>query len=370
MINKRFLRLLFVFLCFTNCHNEPYEGEIILEDNSCEMAIQAAISAAENYALASDEDFNILCQAYRDALENQIEECGDEDGILQASINGLGECVIVNELCNDAITATQIAQQNYLAAEDDNFEELCNTYKNALQYQIEVCGDDGILQALINELGDCELDVDPCEEAMEATNIAEEAYNNFTEDNFEAICNTYKDALINQIEICGDIDGNLQLIIDQLGDCVPEDIVPIEGKWVLNFILISSQLDIDNDEQETINIYAEMDCHEIETVEFYTNGTGEFYRSTTANYSYENNSSSADGVDYIVSCSDLNTAVSFNWVRVDNNIFATLEGGGTITFIKSPSVLALYIPDGFSANNVDNISPNITHDISYVYYKE
>ncbi|WP_299124765.1 hypothetical protein [uncultured Winogradskyella sp.] len=370
MIKKRLLRLLFVPLFLVNCDNEPYEGELIVEDNSCEIATQASVSAAEDYALASEEDFSILCQAYRDALENQIEKCGDEDGMLQTSIDSLGECSIINELCDEAIIASQIARQNYLAAQDDNFEGLCNTYKDTLEYQIEVCGDDGSLQTLINELGNCELNADPCEEAIEATGIAEEAYNNFTEDNFEAICNAYKDALMSQIEICGDIDGNLQLIIDQLGDCVPEDIVPIEGTWVLNFILISSQLDIDNDEQETINIYAEMNCHEIETVEFYEDGTGEFYRSTLANYSYVNNSGSADGVDFIVTCSELNTAINFNWVRVDNNIFAMLEGGTTITFLKSPNVLSLFIPDGFSANNVDNISPNIIHDISYVYYKE
>ncbi|WP_400080052.1 hypothetical protein [Winogradskyella sp. R77965] len=370
MIKKRLLRLLFILLFFVNCDNEPYEGEIIIEDDSCQIATKASVIAAENYALASDEDFSILCQTYRDALENQIETCGDEDGILQASVDDLAECTMVNELCEEAITAAQTARHNYLAAEDINFEALCTVYRDALQYQIEVCGDDGSLQTLINELGNCELDADPCEEAIETTTIAEEAYNNFTEENFEAICNAYKDALMNQIEICGDVDGNLQLIIDQLGDCIPEDIVPIEGTWVLNFILVSSQLDIDNDELETINIYAEIDCHEIETVEFYADGTGEFYRSTVANYSYANNFGSADGVDYMVTCSEINTAISFNWVRVDNNIFATLTGGNTITFLKSPNVLSLFIPDGFSANNIDNISPNIVHDISYVYYKE
>jgi hypothetical protein len=359
-----------ISLLFVNCHNEPYEGDIIIENNSCALAIQTTNEAGNNYLLSTGDNSLLLCQIFRDALEDQIEICGDENGTLQSAINQLGDCSNGNDLCNTAITATELAQINYQSANNDNFETLCSEYKIALQNQINVCGDDDALQALIDELGNCEFHDDVCQKAIEATSIAEEAYNNATEDGFEALCNTYKNVLMNQIEVCGDEDGVLQLIIDQLGECVPEDIVPIEGVWVLNFILVSSQLDIDNDEQETINIYAEMDCHETETVEFYDDGTGEFYRSTVANYSYINNSGSADGVDYIVSCSEINTAISFDWIRVNNDIFATLTDGTMLSFLKSPSVLSLIIPNGFSANNVDNVSPSISHDISYVYYKE
>ena len=368
---KRILGLcpFIVLLLVVNCHNEPYEGDIINEDNACALAIQATDNAEQNYLSATEENFTLLCQIYRDALANQIEVCGDEDGNLQLSINTLNTCETVN-LCTQAEAASEIARIDYESAADNTIEDLCNTYKNALAYQIVVCGDDGTLQALINEIGNCQFNESLCEDAIIAVTNAAEAYNNATDDNFETLCNTYKDAILSQIEICGDINGDLQLTIDQLGDCVPEDIVPIEGVWVLNFILISSQLDINNDEQETINIYAEMDCHETETVEFYTDGTGEFYQSTVANYSYVNNSGSADGVDYIVSCNEINTAVSFNWVRVNNDVFVTLENGSSITFLKSPNVLSLIIPNGFSANSVNNTTPNIIHDISYVYYQE
>ncbi|WP_296311399.1 hypothetical protein [Winogradskyella sp. UBA3174] len=56
----------------------------------------------------------------------------------------------------------------------------------------------------------------PCD-AEEATNDAAAAYN---EDNTnEDLCNAYKAALQNQIAECGDDNGSLQTIIDDLGDC-------------------------------------------------------------------------------------------------------------------------------------------------------
>jgi len=136
-----------------NCDNEPYEGDFITEDNSCQLAMLATAQAANDFLNATDDNFNLLCQAYRNALENEIEICGDLDGALQSRIDDLGNC---NNLCPGAIEATQIAQTNYDNATDQNLEELCNLYQNALEYQIEVCGDDGTLQAIIEDLNDCE----------------------------------------------------------------------------------------------------------------------------------------------------------------------------------------------------------------------
>jgi len=144
---------LVVLLVVMNCDNEPYEGDFITEDNSCQLAMLATAQAANDFLNATDDNFNLLCQAYRNALENEIEICGDLDGALQSRIDDLGNC---NNLCPGAIEATQIAQTNYDNATDQNLEELCNLYQNALEYQIEVCGDDGTLQAIIEDLNDCE----------------------------------------------------------------------------------------------------------------------------------------------------------------------------------------------------------------------
>lgn len=157
MMKKKLVRCIYIALALlVNCDNEPYEGDIIIEDNSCELAMQAATNAAENFSEASDQDYNLLCRIYRDALVTQITFCGDEDGLLQSVIDNLGDCTAVNELCIEAIAATEDAQENYEAATELNMEALCNAYKSAIQYQIEVCGDDGTLQALLDVLGDCE----------------------------------------------------------------------------------------------------------------------------------------------------------------------------------------------------------------------
>jgi len=156
MMNKIFGSCsIIILLLVLNCDNEPYEGDIITEDNSCALAIQATTEAGNNYLMATDEDSMLLCQVYRDALEDQIEICGDASGELRLLLENLGDCNNEN-LCTEAIVATEIALNNYENATDDNFEALCNIYKDALAYQIEVCGEDSLLQSILEELGDCE----------------------------------------------------------------------------------------------------------------------------------------------------------------------------------------------------------------------
>ena len=58
--------------------------------------------------------------------------------------------------CETAIAATATAEANYEAATEANFAQRCVAYKTALQAQKTTCGDaNGELQAIINSLGDC-----------------------------------------------------------------------------------------------------------------------------------------------------------------------------------------------------------------------
>lgn len=139
------------------CDNEPYEGEIYIEDNSCDLAVEASLNAMTNYTAAVDDNLSLMCQIYRDALQHQIEVCGDESEVLQTIINSLGECIEEVDPCENAVTITAIAQSNYLQSTDDNFEMLCDAYRYALLNQIEVCGDDGTLLLIIEDLGSCEV---------------------------------------------------------------------------------------------------------------------------------------------------------------------------------------------------------------------
>ncbi|BAO77129.1 hypothetical protein [Winogradskyella sp. PG-2] len=157
MMKKILVLCLFIALILlVNCGNEPYEGDLPTRDNPCELAIEATANAAEDFSAATEDQYNLLCSVYKDALQDQISLCGDPDGLLQNIIDELGDCVLENPLCDDAIAATEVARQNYLLASDSDTEALCNAYKDALEYQIEVCGDDGTLRAILDELGDCE----------------------------------------------------------------------------------------------------------------------------------------------------------------------------------------------------------------------
>ena len=57
--------------------------------------------------------------------------------------------------CNEAIAQTEEARVNYISATESTFNELCNIYKGALLNQINSCGDDGSLQQIVDDLGDC-----------------------------------------------------------------------------------------------------------------------------------------------------------------------------------------------------------------------
>ena len=156
MVKKIFMLGLFAILFMAiNCDNEPYEGEIIVEDTSCIEAIETTEIAALNFLNGTQENFSDLCLTYKEALLNQIEVCGDDDGSLQLLADSLGTCTEEIDVCEEAIAATEIARMAYESATNDTIENLCNTYKDALIYQIETCGDDGSLQNIIEELGDC-----------------------------------------------------------------------------------------------------------------------------------------------------------------------------------------------------------------------
>ncbi|NNK81702.1 MAG: hypothetical protein HKO92_01135, partial [Flavobacteriaceae bacterium] len=149
-----------IILSAFTCENEPLEGDFGTDDNiSCEQAILNTIEAATNFALVSESDSNYtqLCVAYKNALEAQIIACGDEDGSLQTLVTSLGSCEGVNQQddCDAATAEVDGAETEFNNANDDNYTQLCNAYKTALQNKIDACGDDGTIQTIINDLGDC-----------------------------------------------------------------------------------------------------------------------------------------------------------------------------------------------------------------------
>jgi len=195
-------------------------GDCTQEVDTCDMAETIADEAEFAFNNATNENYETLCMAYRVALENQIAACGDADGSLQNAIVALGDCTLDADPCDAAQIAATEAQTAFNNATSENYEMLCMAYKTALENQIAACGDtDGSIQNAIDALGDCTQDVDPCDVAQTAAEEAQIAFSNATDENYEALCMAYKTALENQIAACGDTDGSIQNAIDALGDC-------------------------------------------------------------------------------------------------------------------------------------------------------
>jgi hypothetical protein len=73
------------------------------QTTSCGTAENAATTAAAAYN--NDTTNTSLCNAYKTALQNQINACGDVDGSIQTIIDGLGDCSTDNEP-NEALEGT------------------------------------------------------------------------------------------------------------------------------------------------------------------------------------------------------------------------------------------------------------------------
>jgi len=98
-----------VILSFNSCDNEPLEGDFGSNNNNAELELNCA-DATQNLALATtnysqvtsgDSNYNAVCTAYANALQDQITACGDDTGALQLLLDSL-DCLPNNEftLCD------------------------------------------------------------------------------------------------------------------------------------------------------------------------------------------------------------------------------------------------------------------------------
>ncbi|MFD2552316.1 hypothetical protein ACFSQP_10855 [Bizionia sediminis] len=153
-----FLAASLVLITFSSCDNEPLDNGLLETENqqvACQNAVQATVEAVGNLSNPGDADYEALCNALRQALVNQLEACGDPTGELQETINTLDCQGATNLTCEDATAATALAATAYNA--EPNNATLCNAYKLALENEIELCGDpNGTLQNMITSLGSCD----------------------------------------------------------------------------------------------------------------------------------------------------------------------------------------------------------------------
>lgn len=130
-------------------------------------------------------------------------------------------CDDVVLLADDALVAYEATYSDSLEFIDQaNFETACNNYIAALITQKNYCGDvDGAIQDLIDDLNAC---VFPCEYAVSNAAEAESQWVTATIGNYIEKCTQYLFYLQEQIAICEDEDGSIQLKIDEL-DCGDDD---------------------------------------------------------------------------------------------------------------------------------------------------
>jgi hypothetical protein len=308
MVRKIFVLCSFAMLFMAiNCDNEPYEGDIITEDNSCNLAIQATNTAAENLIISNTENYAVLCELYKSALDNQIEICGDPNNDLQGVIDTLGDCNNETEdLCLIAQNATALAFEDFLNTTTQDYESTCTAYVAALENQIIACGDDGSLESLIAELGDCQ-----------------------------------------------------PVIFD------------VTGSWQVVSITNDIARDLDNDGDVSNDYLEEFDCYNNETVDFNADGTGTFFFRSYTEIQVESAPGTFDNVDFIVTCIEESNNVSFTWEQLGLNIIdVTLNTNGMVlNFFRNGDNIFIARRDDFVATSISPNVDTIVEDLIYEYVK-
>ncbi len=229
-------------IAFVSCDDEQLEGEFFTTPDGQEITIidtpecQAALTAFQEASLAlqnaTTEEMTAACAALSDALDTFVQACeiDTNDSSVIAALTLLNSCADMTNNCVAATAAATAAEMAFANATPDNEIELCNAYRDALEAQIVACGDaDGSIQNILNGLS-C---MDPvCAAAIEATEAAFAIFDMTDiadEMAYTEACGNYSLALQEQIIACGDPDGSLQTIVDDLGDCsIPEDPGPVQ----------------------------------------------------------------------------------------------------------------------------------------------
>ena len=177
-----FCSFLVLFTAFT-CENEPLDGDFVTE-LSCEDAAINTANAALAFLNVTDDNYTTLCNAYKSALEAQLEACGDPDGSLQQAINELGDCTLdapsglVGTWLLTAWNGEEPIDLNNDGTESTNFLEEMDCYNN----ETIVFNDDNTGVAMSTSYADIEIFIEvgttnsydftvTCIEEVENTNV-------------------------------------------------------------------------------------------------------------------------------------------------------------------------------------------------------
>ncbi len=195
-----------------------------------------------------------------------------------------------------------------------------------------------------------------CITASQNTAIAASNFVAATDDNFTELCNAYKTALESQIGICGDASGALQQVIDGLGDCMSDGQSDnLVGTWKLTAWNGTEPIDLNNDGTESTNFLDEMDCYDNETIVFNADNTGVIMSTSFADIDITIDTTTTFVVDCIDEIENTNmtwsqsgssvtvtdTSGSSTWTLAGNTLSILIPEGFSVTSSEDATVTVI-----------------------------
>jgi len=209
-----------------------------------------------------------------------------------------------------------------------------------------------------------------CEFATEVTAAAALDFADANIDNYAQLCNTYRTALQTQIEVCGDPNGVFSASIDALDSCNNgQSVSDIIGTWQLTAWLVQNGLDLNNDGSANLNLLDEMDCYNNETIVFNTDNRAFINSRSFAEIVVEFEAGSTNSFDYFINCIEEENITTATWTEDGDSITLAYDGTDEeIQFTLETNQLSLLVPEGFFAQSSD-FSLEVLEDITIVYTK-
>lgn len=210
-----------------------------------------------------------------------------------------------------------------------------------------------------------------CENAIENAVTAALNFVAANDDNFTELCNAYTDALEAQIAACGDdAQGSVQAAIDAVGDCTVDQPDDILGTWLLTAWNGEEPIDLNNDGTESINFLDEMDCYNNETIVFNADNTGLVMSTSYALFEIFIEVGTTDSFDFTIDCIAEVENTDITWTQAGNIVSITDSTNETTDWTLAGNTLSITFPEGFSVTNPDDTTVTVTQDLTFVYTKQ
>lgn len=210
-----------------------------------------------------------------------------------------------------------------------------------------------------------------CEVAAQNTQNAAIAFLDVTDENYSQLCIAYRNALQVQIEFCGDPDGILQTQIDSLGDCNDgtQQETELPGTWLLTAWIGDEPIDLNNDGIESINFLDEIDCYTNETLLFNTDNTVVNTSTSFATFEYIIEVGTTNSFEFTVTCEQELDVTNGTWSQ-NGNIVTISDSFGDTDLTLNGNQLSIFVPEGFFALNTDDITVTTTQNLTYIFTKQ